>query len=101
MAQRTGRFRYKTRHKLQKRARDRVKLQINKILAVFNVGDKVRVIQEPSRHSAMPHPRFKNVAGTVKKVMGTSYMVELKDLNKVKQVFLKQFTYVNFDSGKP
>jgi ribosomal protein L21E len=89
MVTRTGRFRYKTRNKLQKRARDRGKLPINKILATFKLGDKVRIIQEPNQHSAMPHPRFKNVAGTVKKIMGTSYMVELKDLNKVKQVISK------------
>jgi large subunit ribosomal protein L21e len=89
MVTRTGGFRYKTRHKLQKKARDRGKLPINKILSTYKIGDRVRIIQEPSQHSAMPHPRFKNVVGIVKKIMGTSYMVELKDLRKTKHVISK------------
>ena len=87
--QRTGKFRYKTRHKLQKRARDRGKLPINKILASFKIGERVRVMQEPGQHKGMPHPRFKNRVGTIKKKQGNSYLVQLKDLNKIKKVLAK------------
>jgi large subunit ribosomal protein L21e len=89
MTTRTGRFRYKTRHKLQKRARDRGKFPINRILSTFKIGDRVRVMQEPSQHKGMPHPRFKNVVGIVKKKQGSAYLVELKDIKKIKQVLAK------------
>ena len=87
--QRTGRFRYKTRHKLQKRARDRGKLPINKILRTFKVGERVRILQEPSQHKGMPHPRFKNSVGTIKKKQGNAYLIELKDIKKIKHVLAK------------
>jgi large subunit ribosomal protein L21e len=89
MAQRTGRFRFKTRHKLQKKARNRGKFPINKILSTFDIGEKVRVMQEPSQHKGMPHPRFKNVVGVIKRKQGSAYLVQLKDLKKIKQVLAK------------
>lgn len=89
MAQRTGGSRYKTRHKLQKRARDRGKLPITKILRIFSIGERVRILQESGQHSAMPHPRFKNSVGTIKKKQGKAYLIQLKDINKVKHVLAK------------
>jgi large subunit ribosomal protein L21e len=89
MVQRTGGFRYKTRNKLQVKPRKRGKLPLTKIFSVFKIGDKVRVLQEPSRHKGMPHPRFKNRVGIVKKMQGNSYMVQLKDFNKIKQILSK------------
>lgn len=89
MVQRTGGMRYKTRHKLQKRARDKGKLPINKILQSFKIGDRVRIMQEPSQHSGIPHPRFKNFVGIIKKKQGDAYLVELKDIKKIKRVLAK------------
>jgi len=34
----------------------------------------------------MPHPRFKNAAGTILKKQGEAYLVEIKDGNKTKKV---------------
>ena len=89
MVQRTGRFRYKTRHKLRKKPRDRGKLPITRTLNVFNIGDKVRIIQDPSQHKGMPHPRFKNFVGVIKKKQGSAYLVEIKDIKKIKQILTK------------
>ncbi|MBT3940667.1 50S ribosomal protein L21e [Candidatus Woesearchaeota archaeon] len=89
MVQRTGGSRYKTRHKLQKKARDRGKLPITKILRTFDIGERVRIMQESSQHSAMPHPRFKNLVGTVKKMQGKAYLVQIKDIRKIKHVLAK------------
>ncbi len=86
MTTRTGKFRFKTRNKLKKRARDRGKLPITRILKTFKIGERVRIIHEPSQHKGMPHPRFKNVVGMIKKKQGNSYLIELHDLNKVKRV---------------
>ena len=89
MTQSTGGSRYKTRNKLQKKARDRGKLPINKILRTFNIGEKVRILQESGQHSAMPHPRFKNSVGTIKKKQGMAYLIQLKDFKKIKHVLAK------------
>ena len=89
MTQRTGGFRYKTRGKLSKRARDRGKLPITKILRLFNIGDRVRLIQESGQHSAMPHPRFRNSAGVIKRKQGDAYVVQIKDIRKIKHILAK------------
>ena len=89
MVQRTGGMRFKTKHKLQKRARDRGKLPITKILTTFDIGEKVRIMQESGQHKGMPHPRFKNLVGIIKKKQGDAYMIVLKDINKTKKVLAK------------
>ena len=87
--QRTGGFRFKTRFKLQKKSRDKGKLPINKILRTFKIGERVRILQEPNQHKGMPHPRFKNSVGIIKKKQGNSYLIELKDIKKIKRVLAK------------
>jgi large subunit ribosomal protein L21e len=86
MTQRQGGFRAKTRHKLRKVPRTKGKVTITRILKLFNIGDKVRVLHEPAIHKGMPHPRFKNLVGTIKKKQGKAYLVELKDGRKTKRV---------------
>lgn len=87
MAQRQGGgFRRKTRHKLQKRKRDKGKVTLTRILQEFKTGDKVRVMQEPAVQGGMPNPKFKNSIGAVIGRQGKSYIVELLDFNKVKRV---------------
>lgn len=86
MTQRSGRFRKKTRHKLRKHPRDRGKVSIRKLLQEFNVGERVRIIQEPAVHKGMPHPRFKNLVGTIVRKQGRAYVVAIKDKNKPKEV---------------
>ncbi len=82
----TGGSRSRTRYKLQKRKRDRGKVNINKLLQKFEVGDKVRILQDSAIQRGMPHPRFKNRTGSVKRKQGNSYVVEISDLGKRKKV---------------
>ena len=53
------------------------------------IGEKVRILQESGQHSAMPHPRFKNSVGTIKKKQGMAYLIQLKDFKKIKHVLAK------------
>jgi len=80
----TGGQRSRTRYKLQKKKRNRGKVNINKIIKEFKIGDKVRILQEPAVQRGMPHPRFKNRTGLITKKQGSAYVVEIKDLNKKK-----------------
>ena len=86
MVQRQGGYRKKTRHKLQKRARDRGKLPVTRIMQEFKIGDRVTIKQEPSVHKAMPHPRYKNKMGKIIERRGESYVVEIMDSNKRKEL---------------
>jgi len=86
MTQRQGGFRAKTRHKLRKKPRTRGKVTLTRILKVLNIGDRVRVLHEPAIHKGMPHPRFKNRVGVIKKKQGKAYLVEVKDGKKKKQL---------------
>ena len=86
MGKRQGGSRRKTRHKLQKRKRDRGKVTITRKLQEFDIGDRVRILQEPAVHKGMPHPHFKNVVGKVVKKQGKSYLIEVKDFKMLKKV---------------
>lgn len=86
MAKRQGGSRRKTRHKLQKRKRDRGKVTITRKLQEFKVGDRVRILQEPAMQKGMPSAHFKNSVGEIVKKQGQAYVLELKDLGKVKRV---------------
>ena len=82
----TGGYRRKTRHKLRKTPRDRGKITISKLFQEFKIGDKVRILHEPAIHKGMPHPRYKNVVGTISEKRGNAYIVSIKDGNKTKQL---------------
>ncbi len=84
MVDKAGGFRSKTRHKLQKRARDRGKVSITKMLQKFSKGDRVLIKQEPAVHKGMPHPKYKSKVGTVVKTQGKCYVVAIKDGGKTK-----------------
>ncbi len=76
--------RAKTRYKLQKKVKGRPK--VNDMLKKFAVGDRVIIKIEPSVHEGMPFHRFHGKHGVVVKQRGDSYLVEVKDGGKLKQV---------------
>lgn len=90
----TGSFRSGTRFKLQKKKRERGKININKLLQKFNIGDRVRIIQEPAIQKGMPHPRFKNRVGTITRKQGEAYVVELSDMGKKKEAISRSIHLV-------
>ncbi len=83
MVKKSRGFRSRTRKKLkQKNYRE----GITKFLQEFEVGDKVIILQEPSSHKGMPHPRFKAKVGEIIGQRGKSYIVEIRNGNKVKKI---------------
>ena len=84
---RKGGFRSNTRHKLKKKAGTKGKVTITRLLQKFNVGDRVRIIQEPAVQKGTPHPRFRNLVGKVLTKEGkNAYTLQIKDGNKLKKV---------------
>ncbi len=86
MVDRVGGFRRNTRYKLRKNVRARGKISLRSYLQSFNVGDKVQLKAEPARQKGMYFPRFYGKVGTVSKIVGTCYEVQIKDFTKAKTV---------------
>ncbi len=77
-------FRSRTRKKLKKKLRD--KFKVTKFLREFKPGDKVVIVLDPSSHKGMPFPRFKGKIGEIKGKRGKSFLIEIKDGNKLKEI---------------
>lgn len=84
MVKRSRGFRAKTRKKLRQKPGYRP--LITKFLEEFKIGQKVVIVHEPSSHKGMPFPRFKGNVGKIIGKRGKSYLVEIKDGKKIKQV---------------
>ncbi|MCQ2086310.1 MAG: 50S ribosomal protein L21e [archaeon] len=78
--------RAKTRTILQKRPRDRGLSPITKAFQVFEKGEKVNIVIDPSIHKGMPFSRFHGLTGTITNKRGAAYEVSVKSGNKVKIV---------------
>ena len=84
MAKRIGTSRTKTRHKFQKKKKDRGKISLRRYLQVLKEGDRVTLLAEPAVHKGLYFPRFHGKVGTVHRRVGTCYEVFVKDFNKEK-----------------
>lgn len=78
--------RTKTRNLLKKRARARGLSPITKGLQIFEEGEKVNIVIDPSVHKGMPFSRFHGLTGVVIGARGNAYEVSVKDGNKTKIV---------------
>lgn len=84
MVKKSRGFRARTRKKLRQKPSYRP--PITKFLEEFAIGQRVVVVQEPSSHKGMPFPRFKGKIGKITGKRGKSYLVEIRDGKKIKQV---------------
>jgi large subunit ribosomal protein L21e len=69
--------RRKSRSVLTKRARDRGKLGLSRLLAEYEVGEKVIINIDPGIHGGMPHKRFQGKVGTVVEKRGKAYILDI------------------------
>ena len=69
--------RRKSRSVLTKRARERGKLGLSRLLAEYEVGDKVVINIDPGIHRGMPHKRFQGKVGSVVERRGKAYVLEI------------------------
>lgn len=53
----------------------------------YKVGDVV-FIDPQSRYTGMPHPRYRGKTGTISKLRGTAYEVQIKDQNAHKTLII-------------
>jgi large subunit ribosomal protein L21e len=78
--------RRKSRSVLTKRVRERGKLGLSRLLAEYEVGDKVIINIDPGVHKGMPHKRFQGKVGTVVEKRGRAYILDLPQRKTSKYV---------------
>lgn len=78
--------RRKSRSVLTKRVREKGKLGLSRLLAKYEVGDKVIINIDPGIHKGMPHKRFQGKVGTVVEKRGKAYVLDLPQRKTSKYV---------------
>ena len=78
--------RRKSRSVLTKRVREKGKLGLSRLLAKYEVGDKVIINIDPGVHKGMPHKRFQGKVGTVVEKRGRAYVLDLPQRKTSKYV---------------
>lgn len=69
--------RRKSRSVLTKRVREKGKLGLSRLLADYNVGEKVVINIDSGVHKGMPHKRFQGRVGTVIEKRGKAYVLDI------------------------
>ena len=77
-------YRSRTRKLLKKHVRERGLPPLSRILRVYEPGEKVSIVIDPSIHKGQPHKRFHGKIGTVVGKRGRAYVVSVKLGNSVK-----------------
>jgi large subunit ribosomal protein L21e len=82
-------YRRRTRYVMQKRARDRGLSPITRIFQTFEVGEKANINLDPSVHKGVPHVRFHGHTGTIVRMQGEAYLIDVRMGRKMKQVIVR------------
>ena len=79
MVKRVGTIGTKTRNQYKKRVRERGKLNVNRFLQEFEIGDRVYLAVEPAYHKGRYYRRYHSKVGVLKSRAGSCYNVEIRD----------------------
>ncbi len=77
--------RARTRKKLKKDKCE--KFKVTKYLKEFAIGSYVSIVIDPSSKKGRPFHRFHGITGKIIGKRGNAYIVEIRDGNKLKQIF--------------
>ena len=61
-------------------------LKVSDIIRDFSIGDKVVIKIKGNYHKGVPHPRYNGKAGIVKRKQGRSFVIQIKDKGKTKEL---------------
>jgi large subunit ribosomal protein L21e len=78
--------RRKSRSVLTKRVREKGKVGLSRLLAEYEVGDKVVINIDSGVHKGMPHKRFQGKVGTVVERRGKAYVLDIPQRKTSKRV---------------
>jgi large subunit ribosomal protein L21e len=69
--------RRKSRSVLTKSVREKGKIGLSRLLAEYEVGDKVVIHIDSGVHKGMPHKRFQGKVGTIVEKRGKAYVLDI------------------------
>ena len=78
--------RRKSRSAMTKPVREKGKLGLSRLLASYEVGEKVVINIDAGIHGGVPHRRYQGRVGTVLEKRGRSYVVEIQQEKIVKLI---------------
>ncbi len=82
-------FRRRTRTLLRRKAREKGKTGLSKILREYDDGDNVVVKIDPSVHKGMPHRRFQGRVGVISGRRGRAYVVKVSQGKAIKEIIIR------------
>ena len=82
-------YRRKTRSLLRRKAREKGKTGLSKILREYESGDRVVINLNPRIHKGMPHRRFHGRVGIVKSKRGRAYVVDVTQGDALKTITIR------------
>jgi len=80
---------FKTRKRFRKSPRERGLPSPSRLLEDYEIGDKVNIKVEPAIQKGQPHRRFHGKTGKVVEKRGNSYVVSVRDGNRLKKVITR------------
>jgi large subunit ribosomal protein L21e len=82
-------YRRRTRSLLRKKAREKGKTGLSRILREYKLGERVVVKLDPSIHKGMPHRRFHGKIGLIENRRGQAYVVSVSQDKAVKEIIVR------------
>ena len=83
-------WRHRTRKVFKKHVRERGAVPPLSLLMIeYKPGDKVHIKPNPAIWKGMPHRRFVGKTGTVIGKRGKSYIIQVRDGNKIKTIIVR------------
>jgi len=82
-------YRRKTRSLLRRKAREKGKTGLSKILRQYKPGDRVVIKLDPSAHKGMPHRRFHGKVGIIENARGKAYVVNISQGKAMKEIIVR------------
>jgi large subunit ribosomal protein L21e len=79
-------IKHKSRDKMSKKVRARGISPVVRAIQDFQLGDRVHIILDPSRHKGMPNPKFHGRTGEVIGTRGRAFLLKVTDGNASKTI---------------
>ena len=71
-----------TRNKLKRKP-----INLTRFIDKFKLGEIVKI--NVATQKKMPHPKYHNMSGKIIETKGNSYLVEVKDMNSIKKIYVR------------
>jgi large subunit ribosomal protein L21e len=89
MVKRSHGYRVGSRKMMTKKVRERGMPSLGKLLRIYEEGERVDILIDPSIHGGQPHRRYHGRVGIIRGRRGRSYEVETTLGKKVKLLIIR------------